>query len=78
MLESLLDEISDLGPTRRAALLDRYGSVSAIKSATIEDIAKTPGIGVRLAEAISAHLNNQRETAINEAVNMESGEIESS
>lgn len=78
MLESLLDEISDLGPTRRAALLDRYGSVSAIKSATIEDIAKTPGIGVRLAEAISAHLNSQRETAINEAVNMESGEIESS
>jgi excinuclease ABC subunit C len=78
MLESLLDEISDLGPTRRAALLDRYGSVSAIKRATIEDIALTPGIGARLAEAISVYLNSQRDTALDEAINMESGEIESS
>jgi excinuclease ABC subunit C len=78
MLESLLDEISDLGPTRRAALLDRYGSVSAIKRATIEDIALTPGIGARLAEAISVYLNSQRDSALDEAINMESGEIESS
>jgi excinuclease ABC subunit C len=70
MLESLLDEIEDLGPTRRASLLDRYGSVSAIKKASPEDIAQTPGIGARLAEAISAHLRSSQV-----AIDMETGEI---
>ena len=70
MLESLLDEIADLGPTRRAALLDRYGSVAAIKKASAEDISKTPGIGVRLAEAISKHLSQSQFT-----VDMDTGEI---
>jgi excinuclease ABC subunit C len=70
MLESLLDEIEDLGPTRRAALLDRYGSVSAIRKATPEDIAKTPGIGERLADAIATHLSEK-----SVAIDMETGEI---
>ena len=73
MLESLLDEIDDLGPTRRAALLDRFGSVSAIKRAGIEDIAKTPGIGIRLATAIHQHLASSTKS---ESVDMETGEIE--
>lgn len=71
MLESLLDEIEDLGPNRRAALLDRYGSVSAIRKATPEDIALTPGIGERLAKAISDHLS---EKPI--AIDVETGEIQ--
>ncbi|MGI9198982.1 MAG: excinuclease ABC subunit UvrC [Candidatus Nanopelagicaceae bacterium] len=75
MLESLLDEIEDLGPTRRAALLDRYGSVSAIKSASPEDIALTPGIGAKLANVISTHLLAE---LAQERINMETGEIESS
>ncbi len=70
MLESLLDEIDDLGPTRRAALLDRFGSVSAIRKASIEEIAKTPGIGERLAQAISSHLAQQPLS-----LDMETGEI---
>ena len=70
MLESLLDEIDDLGPTRRAALLDRYGSVSAIKKASAEDIAQTPGIGERLAKSISEHLS-----AAATSIDMETGEI---
>lgn len=74
MLESVLDDIDDLGPTRRAALLDRYGSVAAIKKASVEDIAMTPGIGERLAKAISAHLSEQ--AAGTEKINMETGEIE--
>ena len=70
MLESLLDEIDDLGPARRAALLDRFGSVSAIRKASIEEIAKTPGIGERLAQAISSHLAQQPVS-----LDMETGEI---
>ena len=74
MLESLLDEIADLGPTRGAALLDRYGSVAAIKKASAEDISQTPGIGVRLAEAICKHLS-QFQTQSQAKVDMETGEI---
>ena len=70
MLESLLDEIDDLGPARRAELLDRFGSVSAIRKASIEEIAKTPGIGERLAQAISSHLAQQPVS-----LDMETGEI---
>jgi excinuclease ABC subunit C len=70
MLESLLDEIDDLGPTRRAALLDRYGSVSAIRKASSADIALTPGIGLRLADAIAKHLSEKPLS-----VDMETGEI---
>ena len=73
MLESLLDEIDDLGPTRRAALLDRYGSVAALKKATAADIALTPGIGERLANEISQHLQNQNESTVE--IDMETGEI---
>lgn len=71
MLESLLDEIEDLGPNRRAAILDRYGSVAAIRKATPEDIAMTPGIGDRLAAAISQHLMEKPAN-----VDMETGEIQ--
>jgi excinuclease ABC subunit C len=71
MLESLLDEIVDLGPNRRAALLDRYGSVAAIRKASVEDIALTPGIGVRLAKAIADHLSTEPLH-----VDMETGEIQ--
>lgn len=75
MLESLLDEIADLGPARRASLLDRYGSVAAIKKATVSDIAMTPGIGERLAQSIHSHLvNNQSEESFK--INLETGEIE--
>ena len=57
MLESVLDEIATLGPARRSALLDRFGSVAAIKKASTDEIAATPGIGQRLAQTISEYLS---------------------
>ena len=56
MLESLLDEIPLLGEVRRKALLNRFGSVSAIKKATISEIAAIPGIGEKIAGIIAASL----------------------
>jgi len=56
MLESILDEIPQLGSVRRAALLERFGSVAAIRKATVEDIGATPGIGNKIASIIEAHL----------------------
>jgi excinuclease ABC subunit C len=71
MLESLLDEIPQLGEARRAALLDRFGSVSAIRKASEEDLASTPGIGATIAGIIFHHL----QSLSTPAVNMQTGEI---
>jgi excinuclease ABC subunit C len=56
MLESLLDEIPQLGESRRNALLSRFGSVSAMRKASREDLATTPGIGTTIAAIIFEHL----------------------
>lgn len=58
MLESVLDEIPQLGQVRRNALLERFGSVAAIRKAGREEIAATPGIGSKIAEVISHYLDN--------------------
>jgi excinuclease ABC subunit C len=52
MLESILDEIEQLGPSRRNALLERFGSVAALKKASVQEIAMTPGIGEKIAEVV--------------------------
>ncbi|MEY4970311.1 MAG: hypothetical protein RLZZ277_542 [Actinomycetota bacterium] len=71
MLESLLDEIPQLGESRRTALLDRFGSVTAIRKATLAELETTPGIGVTIAGIIYSHL----EKLSTSAVDMETGEI---
>jgi excinuclease ABC subunit C len=58
MLESVLDEIPQLGQVRRRALLERFGSVAAIRKASREEIAATPGIGTRTASVIEEYLNS--------------------
>jgi excinuclease ABC subunit C len=72
MLESLLDEIPGLGNARRTALLERFGSVTAIRKAAVSELATTPGIGEKLAETIARSL---AQIGKGEAVNMTTGEI---
>ncbi len=54
---SELDDIPGVGPTRRQALLTRFGSVAAIRRASVEDLAEVPGISRTIAEAVVAHLS---------------------
>jgi excinuclease ABC subunit C len=75
MLESVLDEIEQLGHIRRAALLDRFGSVSAIRKASLVEIAATPGIGEKIASIIWNHLSHMGESAVTGGVDMQTGEI---
>ena len=74
MLESLLDEIPQLGEVRRLALLERFGSVSALKKVGESELAKVPGIGEKLAALIVSHLS----TTESKHIDTESGEITSS
>jgi excinuclease ABC subunit C len=53
---SALDSVPGLGPSRRAALLKRFGSVKALSAASVDEIATVPGIGPRLAETVAGAL----------------------
>ena len=86
MLESLLDEIPQLGESRRKALLERFGSVSAIRKAAPDELAATPGIGSIIAAIIFEYLQNLSESSheasntasdapLNMKVDMATGEI---
>ena len=53
---SLLDEIPGIGPKRRRALLQAFGSVDAIRQASVDDLVAIPGITRRLAEQVLENL----------------------
>jgi excinuclease ABC subunit C len=72
MLDSFLDEIAGLGEGRRKALLDKFGTVTALKSASIEEISDVPGIGPKMAKTIFESIN-QKEPTRN--IDMQTGEI---
>ncbi len=67
MLDSLLDEIPALGEIRRAALLEHFGSVAALRKASLEEISKVPGIGPRIAGLIFDHLGSFSQEMIDTA-----------
>jgi len=73
MLESLLDDIPKLGESRRAALLEKFGSVTAIRKASVADISAIPGIGSNIAELIVNYLSDELPSS--QQINMETGEI---
>lgn len=72
MLESLLDEVTGLGEVRRKSLLNHFGSVTALKKATLLELAAVPGIGAKMAKTIMDQVETQP-AAIN--IDMQSGEI---
>jgi excinuclease ABC subunit C len=54
--ESILDDCPGVSQTRKANLLRAFGSVARLRRASVEDIAKVPGIGKVLAEEIARFL----------------------
>jgi excinuclease ABC subunit C len=60
-LRSALDDIPGIGKTRRAALLKHFGSVAAVAAASLDDLARAPGMNRRAAGAVRAHF--ERESA---------------
>jgi excinuclease ABC subunit C len=57
-LASPLDEIPGVGPARKRALLRRFGSLSRLRDASVDEIAATPGVGATTAAAIHEHLHH--------------------
>jgi excinuclease ABC subunit C len=55
-MASQLEAIPGIGPTRRKALLRHFGSIEAIRQASIEELASVPGMTRAAAEQLKAHL----------------------
>lgn len=55
-ITSELLEIPGIGPERRRALLGRFGSLAAVRTATVAELATVPGISRRLAERLHQQL----------------------
>ncbi|MGE0008095.1 MAG: excinuclease ABC subunit UvrC [Parvibaculaceae bacterium] len=52
-----LDEIAGIGPTRKKALLQAFGSAKAVARASLADLAKVQGVNYALAQAIYDHFH---------------------
>jgi excinuclease ABC subunit C len=57
-IASPLDEIPGVGPTRKRALLKRFGSLAGVRRASVDELAGTPGVGAGLAQIIDARLHS--------------------
>jgi excinuclease ABC subunit C len=56
---SRLDDIAGIGPKRRKALMTCFGSVAAIKVASIDAIAHVPGMSPELAQRVHEALQDR-------------------
>ena len=59
MVESAFDEIPGVGPARRRALLDRFGTLQKVREASVDELAEVDGISLTMARRIHEHLNGQ-------------------
>jgi excinuclease ABC subunit C len=54
--KSVLDEIPGIGPKRKQALMKHYGSIKAISSASIDDLAALNGMTRDAAEKVKEYI----------------------
>ncbi|MCG6982285.1 MAG: excinuclease ABC subunit UvrC [Deltaproteobacteria bacterium] len=57
-LRSRLDDIRGIGPKRRTALIQSFGSVNQLAKATVEEISQVSGVSRKLAEEIFSALGS--------------------
>jgi excinuclease ABC subunit C len=58
-ITSELLNIPGVGPRRRRLLLERFGSLAGVKSASVSELATVPGFSTRLAERVLEHLQTR-------------------
>ena len=57
-IKSILDDIPGIGPKRRLALIRHFKSIDAIKEASVEEIADTPGMNLKAGRAVADALKS--------------------
>ena len=58
-ITSELLNIPGVGPRRRRLLLERFGSLAGVRSASVSELATVPGFSTRLAERVLEHLQTR-------------------
>lgn len=53
---SPLDDVAGIGPKRRAQLVQAFGGLEGLRSASLDDLQRVPGVTARMADAIQARL----------------------
>jgi excinuclease ABC subunit C len=56
-IKNPLDEIDGIGPARKRALLNHFGSAKAVGRASLADLAAIPGISGQMAQLVYDHFN---------------------
>jgi excinuclease ABC subunit C len=59
LLESPLEKIQGIGKKRRLELLRFFGSINAIRDASVDELARVKGLGRKVAEHLSRELRRQ-------------------
>lgn len=59
MIKSALEDIPGIGPKRRGELLNKFGSIKAIKNATYEELMEVDGMNSKAAESILEFFANE-------------------
>jgi excinuclease ABC subunit C len=57
LVTSELDEIAGIGPGRKRALLNHFGSARGVKQAGLQDLEAAPGISKEIARKVYAHFH---------------------
>jgi len=57
LVTSELDEIAGVGPSRKRALLNHFGSARGVKAAGLVDLEAAPGINKATARLVYAHFH---------------------
>jgi excinuclease ABC subunit C len=57
--KSRLEDIAGVGPTRRRQLLNHFGGLQEVMRASVDDIAKVPGISKKLAQEVYSVLHSE-------------------
>jgi excinuclease ABC subunit C len=57
-VKSILDDIPDIGPGRRKALMRRFKGLEAVKEATLEELEATEGMNSRSAKSVYEFFHN--------------------
>ena len=58
-ITSELDDVPGIGPTRRKAMLRHFGSLSALKAASLDELRAMPGLPQKIADAVFERLRGE-------------------
>ena len=72
-LRSELDAIPGIGATRRQRLLKHFGSVREVRKATLDELARAPGMNRRAAVQVSRYFAERAEGELDPALDGEAG-----